>query len=217
MEQGLGSNQNGPPGSIDKSRVLEVRPIRCLVPVFPNPPGMSSVTNPSPTPFVCVPPSGPFPSGVQPFYPFMTSNDSQNANQPGGFGFGSNIPAPIPLNSFRTPTGRQNGGPSGSKRGSRTRGSGFVSVEDDRYSDEHDQNDAYVSGFSMHGADGEGGNSKSGSSKRKSRSAQRRKSTGNYGDGKEIDVESVVNSFLTSFKLKELDDSRRTNGDRNIT
>lgn len=221
MEQGLGSNQNAPPGSIDKSRVLDVRPLRCLAPVFPNPPGESSVTNPSPAPFVCVPPSGPFPPGVQPFYPFMVSNDSQNTrygaqNQPNGFGFGSSIPAPVPLNSFRTPTSHQNGGTKGSKRASRTRGSGFVAVEDDRYSDSHDQNDAYVSGFSMHVADAEGGSSKGGSSKRRGR-PQKRKGVGNYGDGKEIDVESVVNSFLTSFKLKEFDDSSRTNGDKNIT
>ncbi|KAL0316703.1 UNVERIFIED_CONTAM: Histone-lysine N-methyltransferase, H3 lysine-9 specific SUVH1 [Sesamum radiatum] len=85
MEQGLGSDSNAPPGSIDKSRVLDVRPLRSLVPVFPSPQGMSSVSTPQP-PFVCVPPSGPFPSGVQPFYPFLVQNDSQRAtggqNQP---------------------------------------------------------------------------------------------------------------------------------------
>ncbi|KAL8460102.1 hypothetical protein ACS0TY_031856 [Phlomoides rotata] len=215
MEQGLGSDRNVPPGSIDKSRVLDVRPLRRLAPVFPNTSGMSSITDPSPTPFVCVPPSGPFPPGVQPFYPFLVSNDNQNTqsgahNQPGSFGFGSSIPAPVPLNSFRTPTPRQNGSISGSKRATRTRGSGVAAVEDDRYSDSHDQGDAYVSGFSMHVADAEGG-----SSKRRGR-PQKKKVSG-HGDGKEIDVESVVNSFLTLFRLKEFDDFRRSNGDKNTT
>ncbi|KZV27384.1 histone-lysine N-methyltransferase, H3 lysine-9 specific SUVH1-like [Dorcoceras hygrometricum] len=121
MDQDLGSKSNPFPDSADKSKILHVKPLRCLVPVFPNPPGMSSVTTPQPSPFVCVPPSGPFPSGVRPFYPFLASNHSEQATfgvsgQPGNFGFGSNIPAPIPLNSFRTPTPKANGDAAPGKR-----------------------------------------------------------------------------------------------------
>ncbi|KAL1563606.1 Histone-lysine N-methyltransferase, H3 lysine-9 specific suvh1 [Salvia divinorum] len=112
MEQGLNSDSNAPSGPIDKSKVYAVKPLRSLVPIFPDPPGMCSISTPNPTPFVCVPPSGPFPAGVQPFYPFMVSNDSQpttTKNQSGNTGFDSSIPAPVPLNAFRTPTPHVNG------------------------------------------------------------------------------------------------------------
>ncbi|PIN21118.1 histone H3 (Lys9) methyltransferase SUV39H1/Clr4, required for transcriptional silencing [Handroanthus impetiginosus] len=213
MDQGLGSNSNAPPGSIDKSRVLDVKPLRCLVPVFPNPQGMSSTSTPQPTPFVCVPPSGPFPSGVQPFYPFLAPNDSQHTtagaqNQPTNFGFGSSIPAPVPLNSFRTPTSVANGSTGRGKRASKTRGSGSVVIEDDGYGESQNQGDTYGSGFSTHATDAEDA---SHSGKRKGRPRRKRGE-----NGEEIDIESVVNSFLTLFKLKEFDDFRRSNGDRDI-
>ncbi|KAI4300951.1 hypothetical protein L6164_034276 [Bauhinia variegata] len=78
MERNSGQDSNPSPGSFDKSRVLNVKPLRTLVPVFP------SQSNPSPfstpqggAPFVCVSPSGPFPPGVAPFYPFFVSPESQ--------------------------------------------------------------------------------------------------------------------------------------------
>ncbi|KAF8115231.1 hypothetical protein N665_0029s0071 [Sinapis alba] len=49
----------------DKTRVLDIKPLRTLRPVFPN-------GNQAP-PFVCAPPFGPFPSGFSPFYPFSSS------------------------------------------------------------------------------------------------------------------------------------------------
>lgn len=209
MEQGLGSDSNTQPGSIDRSRVLDVKPLRCLVPVFPSPQGMSSISTPQPSPFVCVPPTGPFPSGVQPFYPFLAPNDSQNTtppgqNQQGNFGYGSSIPAPVPLNSFRTPTSHANGVPGRPRKGSKARGSGSVVIEDDVYSDSQNQSDQYASGFSV--ADAEDA---SNSGKRRGRPKKRRGE-----NGEDIDVESLVNGFLTVFKLKELDDFRRTNGDK---
>ncbi|KAK4392566.1 Histone-lysine N-methyltransferase, H3 lysine-9 specific SUVH1 [Sesamum angolense] len=208
MEQGLGSDSNAPPGSIDKSRVLDVRPLRSLVPVFPSPQGMSSISTPQPTPFVCVPPSGPFPSGVQPFYPFLVQNDSQRTtggqNQPNNFGFGSNIPAPVPLNSFRTPPAHANRGPGRPKKASKARGSGSIVIEDDGYSDSQNHSDQY--GFSMHVTDAEVA---SNSVKRRGRPRKRRTE-----NGEEFDVESLVNNFLTVFKLKEFDDFRRSSGDK---
>ncbi|KAL3819655.1 hypothetical protein ACJIZ3_005560 [Penstemon smallii] len=216
MEHGTGSGSNGPSGSIDKSRVLDVRPLRTLVPVFPNPAGMSSVSTPQPTPFVCVPPSGPFPTGVQPFYPFMAPNGTQQTphsfqNDPGNFGPGGSIPAPVPLNSFRTPTSHENGGSSRSKRASKTRASRPVIIDDDEYSDSQNQSDQYVSGFSMHVTDAEVGSS---SRKRRGRPLKRRAENGNEV---EYDVESLLNRFLTSFKLKEFDEFRRSSGDRETT
>uniref|UniRef100_A0A5B6YRI2 Putative histone-lysine N-methyltransferase, H3 lysine-9 specific SUVH1 n=1 Tax=Davidia involucrata TaxID=16924 RepID=A0A5B6YRI2_DAVIN len=61
-----------PPSSfIDKSRVLNVKPLRSLVPVFPSPPQAP--------PFVCSPPFGPFPPGFSPFYPFSIPQGSQSS------------------------------------------------------------------------------------------------------------------------------------------
>ncbi|KAL3508891.1 hypothetical protein ACH5RR_028292 [Cinchona calisaya] len=135
MEQGLGSESVPPHGSIDKSRVLDVRPLRCLVPMFPTSPGMNSASNAQATPFVCVPPAGPFPPGVAPLYPFSVSNGSQsNQNptatpaQPGPYGFSNTIPSPVPLNAFRTP--KANGGAGRSKKGNRNRGTQSIVVED---------------------------------------------------------------------------------------
>ncbi|KAL3841121.1 hypothetical protein ACJIZ3_025712 [Penstemon smallii] len=192
MEQGFGSASE----SIDKSRVLEVKPLRCLVPVFPNPPGMSSVSTPQPTPFVCVPPSGPFPPGVQPFYPFLAPNGTQQT-PPSNFGFGTNIPAPVPLNSFRTPP-QANGTTSRPKKVAKTRASKSVGIEDDGLNESSE--------FGTEFTDPDGA---SNSGNRRVR--PRRKSAENGGDG--FDVDSLVNSFLASYKLSEFDDFRRTNGD----
>ncbi|EYU20838.1 hypothetical protein ABFS82_11G017300 [Erythranthe guttata] len=206
MEQGLGSDSNHH-GPIDKSRVLDVKPLRCLVPVFPNSSqGMSSISTPQPSPFVCVPPSGPFPSGVQPFYPFLSPNDSQNGaqqNQPANFGFGGSIPAPVPLNSFRTPTSHANGVTGRPKRVPKTRafGSGSAAGDDDVYSDSQNQSDQYTSA-DMADTTNSG----------KQRGRPKRGRSG--GPGEDFDVELLVNGFLTLFKLKEFDDFRRTNGDK---
>ncbi|XP_057785705.1 histone-lysine N-methyltransferase, H3 lysine-9 specific SUVH1-like [Salvia miltiorrhiza] len=214
MEQGLGSNSNANPGSIDKSRVLDVRPLRTLAPVFPNPPGMSSVATPQPTPFTCVPPSGPFPPGIQPFFPFLASDTRQAGlgahSQSGNFGFGSSIPAPIPLNSFRTPTPQANGGSSQRKRASKARGRPPIVIEDDGYSDSQNQSDQYGSGFSTHDGDADVA-----SNSRKRRGRPRR--VAENGEGYEsYDIESLVDSFMASFKLNNFDEFRNTNSDKDI-
>ncbi|XP_042062906.1 histone-lysine N-methyltransferase, H3 lysine-9 specific SUVH1-like [Salvia splendens] len=181
MEQGLNSGSNAPPRLIDKSKVYDVKPLRILAPVFPNPPGMCSASTPNPTPFGCIPPSGPFPAGVQPFYPFLVSNGSQpttTRNQSGNTGFDSSIPGPVPLNAFRTPAPHVNG----------------IKNQSDQYA-------------SMPVPDADGA---SNSGKRTKGRPKRRPA----GNGEEINVESVANDILTLFKLKEFDDSRRANGDK---
>ncbi|CAN4091323.1 unnamed protein product [Withania somnifera] len=72
---------------------------------------MSSVSTPQPSPFVCITPTGPYPPGVTPFFPFVASNESgglgesseKAASHQGDFGFRQPI-SPVPVNSFRTPT-----------------------------------------------------------------------------------------------------------------
>ncbi|KAM7256069.1 hypothetical protein ACFE04_011810 [Oxalis oulophora] len=89
--------QNSVPISVDRTKVLDVKPIRSLIPIFASSPNFSGAQG---GPFASAPPSGPFPPGVSPFYPFFGSPDSQNAaydNTP--------ISNAVPINSFRTPNG----------------------------------------------------------------------------------------------------------------
>ncbi|XP_027341757.1 histone-lysine N-methyltransferase, H3 lysine-9 specific SUVH1-like [Abrus precatorius] len=85
MEQGFSQNSVPPPGSIDKSRILDIKPMRCLIPVFP----MSSQAAPS----------GEYPSGFSPFFPFGAPHQTPTGVAAGG----GAIPAPI--RAFRSPLG----------------------------------------------------------------------------------------------------------------
>ncbi|KAK1386743.1 Histone-lysine N-methyltransferase, H3 lysine-9 specific SUVH1 [Heracleum sosnowskyi] len=106
MERGANSN---PTGHIDKSRVLDVKPLRSLKPIFS--PQMGS---PQSAPFSGVPPTGPFAPGGAPFHHFAFGNNSQRASD-----FANAIPSPVPLNSFRTPDTQYANGDTGP---SKTRG-----------------------------------------------------------------------------------------------
>ncbi|XP_075492051.1 histone-lysine N-methyltransferase, H3 lysine-9 specific SUVH1-like [Primulina tabacum] len=205
MEQGFGSEPNFFPGSIDKTRVLDVRPLQCLAPIFPNPPNVTSGSA-HPAPFSCFPPSGPFPSGVRPFYPFLIPNNYQNTttatqNQD-NLGSDGPIPAPVPLNSYMTPKPRAQGRLGKGKRAINV--TKYVVVEDDGHNDS--QNDQFPSGFSANANDAENG---SNSELRSGRPRRRR-----ARNSDDFDVESLVNSFLMPFKLHEFDDFRRSNGDK---
>ncbi|XWS08209.1 hypothetical protein CRYUN_Cryun41cG0060100 [Craigia yunnanensis] len=89
MEGGLGGN-TVPPNSRDKYEVLDVRPLRTLIPAFPE-------ASEGP-PFVCVPPNGPFPSGFSPFFPFSGPQGSQSSPDLNQNDFNSTA---VPLRSFR--------------------------------------------------------------------------------------------------------------------
>ena len=71
MDGGSGHGFVPPSTSFDKSRVLDIKPLRSLVPVFPNPPQAP--------PFVCSSPFGPFPPGFTPFYPFSAPQGLQSS------------------------------------------------------------------------------------------------------------------------------------------
>ncbi|CAL0332769.1 unnamed protein product [Lupinus luteus] len=116
MEHNFGQHSVPVPGSFDKSRVLNIKPFRTLVPVFPSPSNLSSLSNPhGGAPFVSVSPSGPYPAGVAPLYPFFVSPESQrlseqNAQTQGGRHVPKGpISNAVPINSFRTPTRDTNG------------------------------------------------------------------------------------------------------------
>ncbi|GAA0157944.1 hypothetical protein LIER_15097 [Lithospermum erythrorhizon] len=80
MEQGFDSEP------IDRSKILNIKPLRSLAPVFPSPPGMSFASNPQASfPFVCVPPTGPFPPApLNAFRTPDTANGSTGRAMRGG-------------------------------------------------------------------------------------------------------------------------------------
>ncbi|XP_047309086.1 histone-lysine N-methyltransferase, H3 lysine-9 specific SUVH1-like [Impatiens glandulifera] len=102
MEQGLGSE------TLDKSRVLNVKPLRCLEPMFPPDFGSSQFSSPQSANFVCAPPTGPFPPGVTSFFPFLSQNGSLNQATP--FDVNHAVQSPTPIRSFRTPMSQNGNG-----------------------------------------------------------------------------------------------------------
>ncbi|KAG6680009.1 hypothetical protein I3843_13G016900 [Carya illinoinensis] len=103
MESGSGFNYVSPSTSFDKSRVLDVKPLRSLKPVFPS--GSEA------PPFVCAPPNGPFPHGFMPFYPFSVPQGSQtspNLNHQNPPSMQAPMgPVPAPLRAFRSPQSQE--------------------------------------------------------------------------------------------------------------
>ncbi|KAK7377979.1 hypothetical protein VNO80_03415 [Phaseolus coccineus] len=195
MEHHFSQDASPASGSFDKTRVLNVKPLRTLVPVFPSPSNPASSSTPQGgAPFVCVSPSGPFPSGVAPFYPFFISPESQrlseqNAETPTG----QRVPAApistapaapistaVPINSFRTPTGATNGDVGTSRRNTRSWGQ---VTEEDGYSNvviEEVDADART---------------RSGRSKRKLQKKIKGPQTGVFGD---VDPDAVAADILKS-------------------
>ncbi|KAL4332574.1 hypothetical protein GQ457_07G019230 [Hibiscus cannabinus] len=89
MDGGLGGNTIPTNDSV-KSKIFDVKPLRTLVPLFPEPP--------EGPPFVYVPPNGPFPSGFSPFFPFCGQQGSQSKPDLNQNYFNSTA---VPLRSFR--------------------------------------------------------------------------------------------------------------------
>ncbi|KVH07493.1 histone-lysine N-methyltransferase, H3 lysine-9 specific SUVH1-like [Cynara cardunculus var. scolymus] len=199
MEQVLGSD-SVPSGPMDKSKVLTVKPLRCLVPIFPS---QRDTTAPQTSQFASVPPTGPFPPGAAPFFPFFASNESQRQGTGANQGRSYPIPSPVPLNSFRTPASAAGNGDIGtSRRSSRNR----VAADEDGYS----QGDAYENSFGMYTEDGSDV-----VKKRKSR----KKAKGRPAIAvslSEVDIESLVNNLLKSFNLVEIDTFYQANSDKEL-
>ncbi|KAL5546940.1 hypothetical protein UlMin_006627 [Ulmus minor] len=221
----LGQDSIPASGPFDKSRVLNVKPLRCLVPVFPSAPSGSSSTNPQgAAPFVCASPSGPFPSGVTPFYPFFNSSErgpEQPTQAPSGvpgqsppFGFNNPISNAVPLNSFRTPPPPApkpnvvaNGTAGSSKRTTRRSAQAQAQAQpqsstgvEDGYSDNQNRSSQYLD------IDAEG---KSGKSKRKS---LRRASGGQdmNVNSTDAEIEMLAERILSCYN----EEYRRAEGNR---
>ena len=197
-------------GSFDKSRVMNVRPLRCLVPIFgsASAPNFPSFPNPQGgAPFVCVSPSGPFPPGAASFYPFFATPEPQRPPVPNRNAPISNA---VPITSFRTPqaqyAGDENGETGSSRRVTRSRAlsrhqSGDVQ-EDGQYS----------SSFSMHDSDDTG---KAGRSKSSSRSQRKTRARQDINIAStEIDIDSVIENLLASSNIAAFDMIRRAEADK---
>ncbi|KAE8699257.1 hypothetical protein F3Y22_tig00110584pilonHSYRG00427 [Hibiscus syriacus] len=112
---------------IDKSRILNVKPLRCLVPIFPPAQSFPSFPHPqSAPPFKCAPTGGPFQSGFAPFYPYAGYPDTRNVQTPMPYVVNGTIPA-VPISSFRS---EANG-----DAGRSSRNPGLSEHEEDGYSD----------------------------------------------------------------------------------
>lgn len=131
MEGGSSHNFVPPSAGFDKSRVLDVKPLRSLMPVFP-------AASQAP-PFPCMPPFGQTPNGYSPFYPFQPqgSQTSPNLNSPSPMRTPTG-PMPAPIRSYRAPA------PSGAlphdfpEESNGERGSSMGGAEvDDGYFDAH--------------------------------------------------------------------------------
>ncbi|XP_047330328.1 histone-lysine N-methyltransferase, H3 lysine-9 specific SUVH1-like [Impatiens glandulifera] len=208
MEQGMGSESIPVSGSVDKTRILNIKPLRCLVPMFPPSPDLSSFSSPQSASFVCAPPTGPFPPGLSPFYPHSFSNP-QPTPMAGPYGVNETIPSPVPLNSFRTPmpssrpaNGHARGG------GSRKKSSARVTVTDeDEPSDSQDQSEQYF------GVDSEDV-SRVGSRRKGSQRAAKSGRVVNASSSPEVDLETLVSNFLSRFDLSGITSLKRDEGDR---
>ncbi|XP_057950290.1 histone-lysine N-methyltransferase, H3 lysine-9 specific SUVH1-like [Malania oleifera] len=241
MEPGFGQSSTPASGSFDKTRVLDVRPLRCLVPMFPSQPG-SSTFSPHSSPFVSVSPSGPFPPGFAPFYPFSAPPESQRPpeqsprtpiavpNQAGHFGINNPISTAVPITSFRTPPqpshpspdatrhpGAANGDAGPPRRSSRNRtvdnqSQSQSAAAEDGYSDSQNQIAQYVSTFSMHVTDTE---DTTNVDVQKGKSQKRTRSSQRVNlSSPDVDVDSVVNNLLTTYNLMAIDSFRRADGDK---
>ncbi|KAL4558001.1 hypothetical protein LXL04_036197 [Taraxacum kok-saghyz] len=175
----------------DKTKILIVKPLRCLIPIFPSPQDPSA---PPSSQYASVPPSGPFPPGAAPFFPFFTSPNSQKPTttpQPQPHNPRSYpIPSPVPLNSFRTPTSQAKNGDIGPSKRTHTY------TDEDGYSDLETGSEADDT---------------------RRRITRRRTIPANISvSNSDIDIDPLVTHLLTSFNLSEADTFRQSDSDKEL-
>ncbi|XP_057451621.1 histone-lysine N-methyltransferase, H3 lysine-9 specific SUVH1-like [Lotus japonicus] len=91
MEEELGQNNSVPPsGPIDKSKILDIKPLRSLIPVYPMSPQASQ--------------SGQYPPGFSSFFPF---GPTAHPTTPSGFATTPGGAMPAPIRAFRRPIGAE--------------------------------------------------------------------------------------------------------------
>ncbi|KAI3760671.1 hypothetical protein L1987_51069 [Smallanthus sonchifolius] len=183
-------------GNINKSAVLTVKPLRCLAPVFPSQPDPSA---PPSSQYASIPPTGPFPPGATPFFPFFVPNDSQKPAQHRSYP----IPSPVPLNSFKTPVSASGNGDIGTSR----RNFRNHTVDEDGNS----LSDSYDNSFERNMETGNEFNDKARVIRRKVKSK-----TGVPVSNTDVAIESLVNKMLRSFNLVGMDGFHQANSDKEL-
>lgn len=199
MEDSLGPD-SAPSVPIDKNKVFAIKPLRCLVPIFPSQGGASSSATQQ-SPFAFVAPTGPFPPGAAQFFPFVAPIESHrqggSAPNPPNNEKPYAIPSPVPLNSFRTPAPAPPPPPAdnGAKLTTR-RSSKNITPYDDGYT----QSDGYENGFTIDTEDS------SDAIKRKRKIRKTVKGAQAVAvSSSEVDIDPLVNHLLKSFQLLDID------------
>lgn len=222
MEHMLGRDSGPDPGPfVDKSRVLDVKPLRCIEPVFP--PNYLPFAHPqAPAPFVCPVPGGPLPP-VSPFYPYFTPPHAPNfpeqspqapirpPNQNMHLGINASpISAAVPISSYgaHETTGNENGGSGLSNKRGRKKNSTFQRIAEESCRGGQSESSPYFS-FSMQVAEtkDEGTDEKRGRPPKNARGSPARFSSIN------VDADSVADNLLKSSGAMVFDTFRRADGD----
>ncbi|CAI9287538.1 unnamed protein product [Lactuca saligna] len=211
MEDSLGSD-SVPSGPIDKNKVFSIKPLRCLVPIFPSQ-GGSGPSSTQQSPFAFVSPTGPFPPGAAQFFPFVspTPNDSPNQRQTSSVpdnGKSYAIPSPVPLNSFRTPISAPP--PDNGAKGTTTTTTTMTTTAPTAtrrssknvipYDEGYTQSDGYENGFTIDTED-------SGDAIKRKRKIRKtvKGAQAVAVSSSEVDIDPLVNHILKSFRLVEID------------
>ncbi|KAK9065717.1 hypothetical protein SSX86_015118 [Deinandra increscens subsp. villosa] len=198
MEHTFGSDHVSS-GTINKHAVLTVKPLRCLAPIFPSAPDPSA---PPSSQYASIPPTGPFPPGATPFFPFFAVNDSHKPAHPRP---PYPIPSPVPLNSFKTPVSASGNGDIGtSRRSSRNR----TVVDDD---DGNSQSESYDNSFERNVETGNEVDGKIHVTRRK-----RKKKSGVPVSNTEVSIDSLVNDMLRTFNYVESDSVHQARNDKEL-
>ncbi|XP_076911710.1 histone-lysine N-methyltransferase, H3 lysine-9 specific SUVH1-like [Bidens hawaiensis] len=197
MDHTFGSNPI-PSGNVSKTEVLTVKPLRSLAPIFPSPPDPSA---PPSSQYASIPPTGPFPPGATPFFPFFAMSDPQKPGQQWAYP----IPSPVPLNSFKTPVSASGNGDIGtSRRGTSTTRN---RVDDDGNS----LSDSFENGFER--------NMETGSEVNEQTRVARRKVRAKSGipvSTADIAIDEVVNNMIKAFNLVEINTFHQANSNKEL-
>ncbi|KAK1412952.1 hypothetical protein QVD17_34586 [Tagetes erecta] len=186
MEHGVGSDRI-PSGTINKSAVLTVRPLRCLAPIFPSQPDPSA---PPSSQYASIPPAGPFPPGATPFFPFFAVNDPQRSAHQRSYP----IPSPVPLNAFKSPVS-----------GNGDIGSSRRKVDDDGNS----QGDSFETSFERNM--GNEVNEKTPVPRRKIS-----RKSGIPPSDIDVQIEALLNNMLRSFNFAGVESAHQANSDKEM-
>ncbi|KAL8095148.1 hypothetical protein AgCh_036557 [Apium graveolens] len=204
----MGKDTGSSSGFIHKNEVLNVKPLRAIFPIFPEKSEIASL-------------EGSFLPGVAPVYPFLVPNESQGPTTPnrkGPSNFDKTIPAPVPLNSYRTPTQYSDGDSGQSRRDTRIH-EGEAAL-DDRYRNYSSQSGQYAEGTSKkrRGKTSKKTTAVDRSPSKKTTAVNRPPSKSNTAVNRSpsVDIDNMVAKSLKEFRLIGLEPEQQANGNKDL-